>query len=140
MLKHKPNGKISEIQAYGVGIFTAVIIMLTMLVICTVCIRNEYFTIEFFGPVTLVIQLLSCYSGGKIADVISKEANKKAYIIVGGVLLVLQLAVALTVFEGVSGMYLWLVLATIIAGAGGIFLTITKGKGNKVKHRKKRRI
>lgn len=138
MLKRKTNRKLSEFQAYAIGLAVSVIVMLTMLVLCTVFIVNEYFVGEMFGPLAVVIQLLSCCLGGVMAGALSNEAKKKAYIVIGVALLILELATALVVFEGVSGMYLWLLLATATSCAGGIFVSTSKEKRSNVRHRSKR--
>ena len=73
-----------------------------------------------------------------MASALSNEAKKKAYIVIGVALLILELATALLVFEGVSVMYLWLLLATATSCVGGIFVSTSKEKRSNVRHRSKR--
>ena len=128
MIKRKTIKKFNEIQSCGIGVLTAVLIMVFLLGVSTICINNEYFINERFNLFAIAIQIISCCLGGIVAGAIGGWSKKITCAVVGGVVLVLQLATALLIFEGVSGDFCWLIFATVIAVSIGYILEISKAK------------
>lgn len=140
MIKRKNNIMLTEIQAFGIGVLVSLIVMVLLLIVSTICINNEYMDMEKFGSVSLIMQVITCLSGGVAAGSIRKDIRKKACVVVGCAFFCLQLLTALVLFEGVASGFWWLALGTAIAVIIGVFLVVAtdkRGRGrNKSRHRK----
>lgn len=136
MKKYKTMTGVSEIRAIGIGVLAEVLLMLLLLGMYAICISNEYFSINAIGCLVVGAQFVSSLFGQMAAVKSRKDGAIRVICVVGAVLCVLQLCLALVVFDGLSVLYLYLLLATVAATASGILLSKKRKSG--VKSRRKR--
>lgn len=124
-------------QAVGMGLLVAVVVMVLLIVISTVCISNEYFDLELSWAPAIVIQYFACLIGTVVSGKSAKEDRSKAVLLTALMLIVLEFCMALVLFEGIAVSFLYLFLATVTAAMCSMLLCRTKRNRGKSRFRLK---
>lgn len=121
-------GRMSPLSSCGTGMVVGLIVMILMISIASICILNEYFTLQNLNVVAAVIQfltvLLGCTTAGKITD----DNQILCCTATAGILLFVFIGAAMLFFDGVSLRILTGVIAAILALTVSLFFVLRKKK------------
>ena len=136
MRKNKVTAGVTEIKAIGLGVLTEVLVTMVLLAVSAICISREYLSISTTNLLAVVTQFVCCLTGQIVAGKSRKEGAVKTISIVGATLCILQLCVALAVYDGVSSCYWYLLLAAIAATGCSILLCTRRKNGGKSRRKR----
>lgn len=140
MQKHKSTKvRASDGRALVLGLVSAVVTMVIMLITSVICITNEYFTLDAFEIVSLFIQFICVFVGCFIAGALVKENRERMVLLVTSILYLLQLCSAILFFDGIENTFWVNLLIAVLATIANILILRqqkSKSKGRTIMRRR----
>lgn len=116
MQKHKSaKARSSDGRALVLGLGSAAIVMILMLIASAICIINEYLTLDSIGLVSLIIQFVCVSVGTFTAGMLVKDNRERMILVVSSILYLLQLCCALLFFDEIKNTFWVNLLITALA-------------------------
>lgn len=139
MQKRKTGNKtISDIWAIMIGLGAAILTMLVMMTVSAIFISNEYHSLEIFVYLAPFIQFLCAFVGASTAGKLTVKHVERTTLLAGAVLFVLQVCLALMIYDGVTNS-LWVhFIVTVLGAVSGLLLVRRKNGSSKNKARRHR--
>ena len=120
--------KMTQVSSCAVGAGAALLGGVALVSIGTLCISNEYFTLQNLGAISVVVQFLTALIGCVIAGSVSENNQIASCAITAGTIFLTLLCVGILFFDGVSGTVLAGAFAVILGFAVSLLIVLRKKK------------